>query len=136
MWQNQSAIFLRSTVLQTMHLCFSCLDDYHSYKDCTAPAMCKTCDKSHPTALHKLRTNQRKNYQIIWVQLQQKILRNLASSQKNQWLNKLVATDTFATVTNKPNINKTMLSWILPVWVSTRNNPAIHTLVYTLVDSV
>ena len=62
--------------------------------------------------------------------------KSVASSQKNQWLNKLVATDTFATGTNKPNINKTMLSWILPVWVSTRNNPAIHTLVYTLVDSV
>lgn len=45
--------------LRSHHLCFACLDGKHSYKECKAPATCKTCKGNHPSALHRMKTTPR-----------------------------------------------------------------------------
>jgi len=43
--------------MKSKNLCFACLNGAHSYKQCENPAICKTCNDKHPTALHNMRTS-------------------------------------------------------------------------------
>lgn len=42
--------------IRNKRLCYSCLDGCHSARDCTNPTVCDTCKGKHPTALHKMKT--------------------------------------------------------------------------------
>lgn len=43
------------------HLCFKCLDNKHSYKECKTEPNCKTCKNAHPSALHRAKTMPRQS---------------------------------------------------------------------------
>ncbi|XP_067939852.1 uncharacterized protein [Watersipora subatra] len=43
--------------LRKMHLCFTCLDGSHGYRQCIKPAKCKQCNGNRPSALHNTRAN-------------------------------------------------------------------------------
>ncbi|XP_067940172.1 uncharacterized protein [Watersipora subatra] len=47
----------QQTFMRDKQLCFSCLTDAHSYRQCEVPAICKVCQGKHPTALHNMRTS-------------------------------------------------------------------------------
>ncbi|XP_067943139.1 LOW QUALITY PROTEIN: uncharacterized protein [Watersipora subatra] len=134
----------QQTFMRDKQLCFSCLTDAHSYRQCEVPAICKVCQGKHPTALHNMRTssvkqqiksgfgnssNLEQSKPITNSSLQPKAAEPLKTKDNSQWLEK-------SCLNTCLNMELNSLSWILPVWVSSKNNPLKEALVYALVDSM
>ncbi|CAI5694724.1 unnamed protein product [Oreochromis niloticus] len=96
-------------------LCYGCLKPGHNVKDCRHRHLCDICKGRHPTCLHDDRYS---NMNPV-----------LAPNQN---------TDEAATtlsLNTETEHTSTTTSMILPVWVSSSNNPGIERLVYALLDT-
>lgn len=96
-------------------LCYGCLKPGHNVKDCRHRHLCDICKGRHPTCLHDDRYS---NMNAV-----------LASNQNTD---EAVTTLSLNTETEHTS---TTTSMILPVWVSSSNNPGIERLVYALLDT-
>ena len=116
------------------NLCFSCAKPFHTMKACRHPAKCKrkNCEKQHLTIFHEHKSNLNTD-------------KNNASdhSQSNQrntnQSNSQIMSDEKPAIAhncvdsrNKPS---QMLSWTIPVYISTKADPHHEVLVYALLDS-
>lgn len=103
-------------------LCYGCLKQGHSAKDCRRRHTCETCSKRHPTCLHD------DNYSNSRQRETQVSTDN--ASHRHQ------AETATATSLNVARSDQTIsTSMIVPVWLSTANNPDKEKLVYALLDT-
>ena len=90
-------------------LCFGCLQRGHFTKNCTSRSKCKKCDKCHPTCLHTDKTTMEYRTNS----------RDLPTNVEDTHIPDREA------VCSKVSIIETesMSSMIVPVWVSSKENP-------------
>ncbi|XP_064642266.1 uncharacterized protein LOC135496725 [Lineus longissimus] len=100
-------------------LCYGCLSHGHMSKSCTARSTCKTCNKKHPTCLHQERTD------LKVKDAQEKKTQGPEASGSNH------RCKTETTKYDRDQIS----SMIVPVWVSSHDNPNCEALVYALLDT-
>ena len=116
--------FLKKTVqdrrdyVKKSNLCFCCLQDGHIAKRCTNRSTCQKCDKKHPTCLHQ--EGERK-VDAQPVELPEKSEETKATSYSNNRVNKE---------------SSCLTTMIVPVYLSTVDNPEHEILVYTLLDTM
>ena len=97
-------------------LCYGCLKSGHSVKDCRNRHSCDKCKARHPTLFHDDNYTKAKPLSV-----------------SNQSATEETATTLSLSVTTKePSTNTSM---IVPVWVSSVNNPGTEKLVYALLDT-
>lgn len=105
--------------VQKKKLCYGCLKSGHSAKECRCCLICNVCDRKHPTSLH--------DESFV------KMVKTLSSAFQTQ-SDPIDATNTMAlSVTGEER--DTYTSMIVPVGVSTKQNPSSQKLVYALLDS-
>ncbi|XP_038055961.1 uncharacterized protein LOC119727951 [Patiria miniata] len=113
----------RKTFAMKKGLCFGCLSQGHMSKHCKRRATCKTCAKSHPTALHgDIRKTEKPT-----------------EGGKNPQQNSEKQQTSVSSHTGVSHLSGTSncckSSMIVPVWVSHRDKPEKERLVYALLDT-
>ena len=98
------------TYIKRTNRCFGCLRTGHITKNCPSRHTCQRCKKPHPTVLHCER----------------------APLQPTPQVNNLQEEESSALTTYGGSAGT---SHILPVWVSTKDNPRAERLVYALLDT-
>ena len=105
-------------------LCYGCLNRGHMSKSCTQKSTCKVCSKRHPTSLH----------------MDKKPLLEEPREQKTETSTKQDKPKEEEKKATCGKISKfgeeSMTSMIVPVWVSTKNQPQKEELVYALLDTM
>ena len=90
-------------------LCFGCLRNGHTSKDCCIKKMCKLCKKRHPTSLHDKELVNKRDEK--------------GSSEEGESVS-----------SNHVSVSNRAHSQILPVWVHHISNPEDKISVYALLD--
>ena len=104
-------------------LCFYCLEAGHFSSDCSAEVKCRICKSTdHPTCRHKIKTSPSTESKT-----QQQKSENPATVE--------VFSNNIDSSTESQN-QSTLTSMILPVYVSTAENPDDEVLVYAMIDSM
>ncbi len=109
----------RRKCIQEKRLCYGCLKPGHSAKECRYRLTCNVCKRRHPTSLHD------ENFVKTIT-----ILPSAAHSQSDP--NDATNAMALSVIGEKRNMYTSM---IVPVWVSTKQNPSYERLVYALLDS-
>lgn len=127
----------RIKFIQNNSLCYGCLKAGHSWDNCTDRQGCFKCKSTrHPTCLHKRKQD--------WDNTRTATAPTTPTHQQNQsQLQGNVSTSTTdrnekqtVVSTKTTNIHTDqLLSMILPVYISTQDNPNQEILVYALIDS-
>ncbi|XP_039902265.1 uncharacterized protein LOC120742861 [Simochromis diagramma] len=119
----------RVKFVQSEKLCFGCLKTGHNSKNCTSRSVCDKCQKPHPTCLHQDREKrdkeQRKNNQQQFKANQETEVSEVQEQVSNQVTSNRV-------VQQK---SKGCTSSVIPVYVSTVDEPENEKLVYALLDT-
>ncbi|XP_051803945.1 uncharacterized protein LOC127533924 [Acanthochromis polyacanthus] len=112
----------RKKYVKDNKLCYGCLKQGHSAKDCKRRLTCETCTKRHPSCLHddNYSNSQRKETRVSADNATQG---NAPESATVLSLNVARSEQTVST------------SMIVPVWLSTTANPHKEKLVYALLDT-
>ena len=104
----------KTSYIREAKRCFGCLRTGHFSHACPDCHKCRTCHRSHPTVLHReLETSS----PTKWSQTS-----NQAETQQ-----KVNALSTCTGSSNTTNV--------MPVWISTKENPRVEKLVYALLDT-
>ncbi len=103
-------------------LCYGCLKQGHSAKDCKRHLICETCTKRHPTCLHD------ENYR-------NSLQRETRVSTNNATQGNSPETATAMSLNVARSEQSVSTSMIVPVWLSTTTNPFKEKLVYALLDT-
>lgn len=111
----------RRVYVKDKRLCYGCLKQGHSAKDCRRRLTCDTCKKGHPSCLHD------ENYKKDLKRERYVNTENAAHGTSQS------ATVMSLNVTRERQCVST--SMIVPVWVSTAANPYKEKLVYALLDT-
>lgn len=88
-------------------ICFSCLNQGHTARQCKRKAQCDVCKKAHATALHRFPAEERRE----------------ESTQ-----------ETIRATNNCVNCSDITTSMILPVWIHHKNDPDRRVKVYAVLD--
>ncbi|XP_070406798.1 uncharacterized protein [Nothobranchius furzeri] len=112
----------RRKFVKEKKLCYGCLKQGHNAKDCKRRFSCDTCSKRHPTCLHD------DNY---WNSLQKE---TQVSVNNGTQVNSPTAATAMSLNVARPE-HTISTSMIVPVWLSTANNPLKEKLVYALLDT-
>ncbi|KAI3351066.1 hypothetical protein L3Q82_005633 [Scortum barcoo] len=102
----------RRNYVKDKKLCYGCLKPGHSAKDCRHRHFCETCKGKHPTVLHDDDFGKEKSS---------------PETGTNQGVT--------ATSLSVAGEGSSYTSMVLPVWVSSKNNPTTEKLVYALLDT-
>ncbi|XP_055046840.2 uncharacterized protein [Misgurnus anguillicaudatus] len=109
----------RRKFVQEQKLCYGCLKSGHIASECRYRLVCDNCKRKHPTCLHDNNFIRR--------------VKSVPSTDSSQGV--------FSGSTNAVTLSvigegqTTNTSMILPVWISTKQNPNCERLVYALLDS-
>ncbi|KAL0147545.1 hypothetical protein M9458_057146, partial [Cirrhinus mrigala] len=103
-------------------LCYGCLKQGHSAKDCKRRLTCDTCTKRHPTCLHD------ETYRD-GLQRETRASTNYAARDGSP------ETATAMSLNVARSEQSVSTSMIVPVWLSTTTNPLKEKLVYALLDT-
>ncbi|XP_032411399.1 uncharacterized protein LOC116714770 isoform X2 [Xiphophorus hellerii] len=112
---------------QAERLCFGCLKRGHHSKKCDKRSTCEKCQKRHPTCLHDDTFIERKK--VIPAVTEKSQDKDEADAKEGD--KPTVAISNRVTQAT----SSTLTSSILPVWVSSKNDPDREVLVYALLDS-
>ena len=108
---GERAIDERYSFIRNQKRCFGCLTVGHVVKQCKVRHICQRCKGRHPTVLHD---DDRKH------------------TEKDPTVQELRQTSVVSLSTEHGNSGTTN---VVPVWVSTANNPCVEKLVYALLDT-
>ncbi|XP_032402158.1 uncharacterized protein LOC116709857 [Xiphophorus hellerii] len=106
----------RRKYIKDKRLCYGCLKPGHSAKDCRYRLACEMCKKKHPTCLHDFNYDSNK-------------------SQTNQIQTNTEQAATTLSLNAETNEQCVSTSMIVPVWVSSEQQPDEERLVYALLDT-
>lgn len=109
---TEMSLVERRNYVKDKKLCYGCLKAGHSAKDCRYRHFCDTCKGRHPTALHD------NNY------VKERSSPEVGTNQG--------PAATSLSVAAEGSFNTSM---VIPVWVSSKNNPTAEKLVYALLDT-
>ncbi|XP_057694568.1 uncharacterized protein LOC130917316 isoform X2 [Corythoichthys intestinalis] len=117
----------RVKFVQSEKLCFGCLKSGHNSKNCTSRSVCDKCQKPHPTCLHQDREKRDKeqrpkNDQVRSTSNQETVSEEQESTQVTS--NRVVQ-----------QRSQGCTSSVIPVYVSTVDEPKNERLVYALLDT-
>ncbi|RXN18705.1 hypothetical protein ROHU_025998 [Labeo rohita] len=107
----------RRQFIKDTKLCYGCLKLGHSARDCRSRHSCNTCKGRHPTCLHD-----------------DSFIRKVKSSsvQGSENPHEKVVTMSLSVESGCTSANTSM---IVPVWLSSQNDPVSEKLVYALLDT-
>ena len=108
----------RKEFAKTKGLCFGCLRQGHVSRDCKDRKRCDSCKKGHPTSLHG--------------DLKRELENTKPPSNQNETEKR--TSHCTKSVSNKEELDGTISSMIVPVWVYHINKPENAVLVYALLD--
>ena len=106
--------------VQDNRLCFGCLKVGHRSRDCRIRHTCKRCKGKHPTIMHEDRNSEA-----------DKQVKETASEESNQVKER--APEVSCKAINGEDTCST--SMIVPVWLSTSENPTREVLTYAMLDT-
>ena len=109
---TEKSLVERRNYIKEKKLCYGCLKTGHSAKDCRHRHFCETCKGKHPTALHDDNHVKEK------------------SSPEAR-----ISQGPAATSLSVASEGSSNTSMVIPVWVSSKNNPTVEKLVYALLDT-
>ncbi|XP_067295957.1 uncharacterized protein [Pseudorasbora parva] len=109
----------RRKCVQEKRLCYGCLKSGHSAKECRCRLTCSVCKRRHPTSLHD------ENFVKA-------IKTSLPAAQSHSNPNDVMNVVALSVNGEDQSLYTSM---VVPVWVSTRQNPSCEKLVYALLDS-
>lgn len=114
----------RVKFVQSEKLCFGCLKSGHNSKSCTSRSVCDKCQKAHPTCLHQDREKRDKE-------------QNPKTNQETVHVSDPQQQDSKHVTSNRVIQQKTQgcTSSVIPVYISTVDNPEKEKLVYALLDT-
>ncbi|XP_041480432.1 uncharacterized protein LOC121427921 [Lytechinus variegatus] len=122
---NQKTLEQRRDLVKKEGLCFGCLSKGHMSKQCQKRAECKKCNKRHPTSLHNETLNQlsteRKHDQSEAQSTQTKEV----TKEKEASCNRV-----------RSDVDVSLTSMVLPVYLSSLDDPQKEILVYALLDTM
>ena len=102
----------KTTFIRKSGRCFGCLRSGHISKECASRHKCNICQKLHPTVLHQTKeTNQQET----------------SSDESNDPQETGVSLSICRGSSNTTNV--------VPVWISTKENPQVERLIYALLDT-
>ena len=109
----------RMQFIQRERICFSCLHPGHQSKFCSNKMFCDICSKRHPTCLHREQ------------------FREVGCNDEERSQSTEVQTDTEGIISHRvvQDGKQTQTSAIVPVYVSSSEDPTKELLVYALLDS-
>ena len=110
------------TYIKDNKLCYGCLKQGHSVKDCRRRLNCDTCTRRHPTCLH--------NDNYI-----RDVKRERHVSMENATQNNTSETTAVTSLNVTMEGQSASTSMIVPVWVSSAKHPYKEKLVYALLDT-
>ncbi|XP_070410207.1 uncharacterized protein [Nothobranchius furzeri] len=108
---TEMSLIERQTYVKEKKLCYGCLKPGHGAKDCRHRHYCDICKGKHPTALHDS---------------------NYAKERPSEMG---ISHGPAATSLSVAAEGSSHTSMVIPVWVSSKNNPAAAKLVYALLDT-
>ena len=106
----------RTKYIKEEKLCFGCLNSNHVSKDCKRKMECNICQKNHPTSLHDDHWKPRKGEEMS----EETVTREQATVAKTS-------------TSDRSHLSST--SAIVPVYVSSREDPQTEKLVYAMLDT-
>lgn len=109
----------RRRFVQEQKLCYGCLKSGHIASECRYRLVCDICKRKHPTCLHDSNFIRR--------------VKSDPSTDSSQGV--LNGSTNAVTLSVAEERQTTNTSMILPVWISTKQNPDCERLVYALLDS-
>ncbi|XP_036007140.1 uncharacterized protein LOC110368025 [Fundulus heteroclitus] len=112
---------------QAEKLCFGCLERGHRSKKCDKKSTCEKCQKRHPTCLHN----------DAFIERNRVIPAVSEKSPDDDEADAEEGDKPSVAISNRVTqaTSSTLTSSILPVWVSSKNDPDREVLVYALLDS-
>ncbi|XP_032425349.1 uncharacterized protein LOC116724101 isoform X1 [Xiphophorus hellerii] len=120
----------RVKFIQGEKLCFGCLNSGHFSKNCSDRMTCNTCSKQHPTCLHE----ERQRHEIKKEQPKEQEVAERKETQQQVTQSQDTANESTSNRVTHENRN-TQTSAIVPVYVSTQNEPSKEILTYALLDT-
>ncbi|XP_026094281.1 uncharacterized protein LOC113066585 [Carassius auratus] len=123
----------RLKFVQSEKLCFGCLKTGHNSRSCTSRSVCEKCEKCHPTSLHQDRVNKYPGQSSRTSQDQFKV--NHGSADRTAEAQKVQESKPVTSNRVVQERNGTHTSSIIPVYVSTTDEPRKEILVYALLDT-
>ncbi len=117
----------RVKFVRSERLCFGCLQTGHHSRRCDDKSTCEKCQKRHPTCLHDDKFNEVSKYQRL-----NHSKRDESSKEKMD--EEEIAAAAITNAVRQVDSN-TQTSTIIPVWVSSTNEPDNEILVYALLDT-
>ncbi|XP_054868580.1 uncharacterized protein LOC129349422 [Amphiprion ocellaris] len=121
----------RVKFVQSEKLCFGCLRPGHNSKNCTSRSVCDKCQKPHPTCLHQEREKRDKEQQVKDNQERPKT--NMTTEKVSETQEQESTQVTSNRVVQQRS--KGCTSSVIPVYVSTVDEPNKEKLVYALLDT-
>ena len=104
--------------IRKLNLCFACLlSDKHRMSECPTPKKCSQCDGKHPTCLHR----------------KKKQTDEQTTSKPDE--KSVKATEVICSKVYSQPVTPQLTSMIIPVYVSTTEDPSNEILTYALIDS-
>ncbi|XP_023815989.1 uncharacterized protein LOC111948234 [Oryzias latipes] len=125
----------RIKFVQSEKLCFGCLKSGHNSKSCYSRSVCDKCQKPHPTCLHQEREkrdkeqNPKTNQEALKTNQVKENVPNPREQETKQESKE---------VTSNRVVQQQLqgcTSSVIPVYISTKDNPQEEKLVYALLDT-
>ena len=104
----------KTSYIREAKRCFGCLRTGHFSHACSDCHKCRTCHRSHPTVLHREIETSSPTKQS-------------QTSNQGETQQKVNALNTCTGSSNTTNV--------MPVWISTKENPQVEKLIYALLDT-
>ena len=104
----------KTSYIREAKRCFGCLRTGHFSHACPDRHKCRTCHRSHPTVLHR-------EFETSSPTKQSQTSNQAETQQK---------VNALSTCTGSSNTTN-----VIPVWISTKENPQVEKLVYALLDT-
>ncbi|KAL3986557.1 KRAB domain-containing zinc finger protein [Sarotherodon galilaeus] len=127
---TEKTVAERVKFIQGEKLCFGCLNSGHLSKNCSNKMTCNTCSKRHPTCLHEERQRQETKKEPP----KEQQVSELKETQHQVTQSQDTVNETTSNRVTHESKN-TQTSAIVPVYVSTQNEPSKEVLIYALLDT-
>ncbi|XP_077360981.1 uncharacterized protein LOC144006149 [Festucalex cinctus] len=126
----EKAVEERIKFVQLERLCFGCLNSGHISKACTSRSVCDLCGKHHPTCLHQDR--EKKDQEREESIKQEELNENKGDNHQQSEPTETQQATSNRVIQEKGSIRT---SAIVPVYVSSTNEPDKEVLLYALLDN-